>query len=277
MTTISLTFAVSSVALAEGRATATASVTNGATVPARIVLGAFPEGSDAGGAAGWTSIDRPLREVAAGATEQFTVTFAPPPTIAAGTYPVRFIAYSADQVPEEYADQARRVDVVVPAAPPPPVPKKPWWPIAAIVAALVVVAAVIVYFVAFRDKTPHPAPSPTMTSSPSSTTPLLSAPRQLSPANGSVFNFFPRTTTLQWSAVPGAASYSVEIDCFNCCALGQWCTQVGKTLQVVPGLTATNYTVNYVGAQPGRWRVWAVSSSGAQSAKTDWWTFTFTQ
>lgn len=107
-----------------------------------------------------------------------------------------------------------------------------------------------------------------------------STPTQLSPANGSTFSHYPRHMTLAWSAVtfPGGVTYSVEIDCFHCCASGQWCTEVGATWKVVTGLASTTYEFDFVGARPGRWRVWAVSNdTGAESPKSNWWTFEFTQ
>ena len=82
---------------------------------------------------------------------------------------------------------------------------------------------------------------------------------------------------LQWSAVPGATTYTVEIDCYQCCATGKWCTDVGKTWKLVANLRETNYTFDFVGAQPGRWRVWAVNAAGLESPKTGWWEFSYTQ
>jgi hypothetical protein len=102
-------------------------------------------------------------------------------------------------------------------------------------------------------------------------------PTQLTPADGSVFDHYPRTTTLKWTAVPGATSYTVEIDCYHCCQSGKWCTDVGETWKLVPNLKATSYTFNFVGAQPGRWRVWAVDASGQESPKTGWWEFRYTR
>jgi hypothetical protein len=105
----------------------------------------------------------------------------------------------------------------------------------------------------------------------------LATPVQLSPANGTVFNQFPRTTTLQWSAVPGAATYTIEIDCYLCCASNKWCTDVGRTFAVVPNIKGTNYVFNFVGAQPGRWRVWAVDASGHEGPSSAWWEFRYTK
>lgn len=105
----------------------------------------------------------------------------------------------------------------------------------------------------------------------------LTAPAQLSPADGSVFSIYPRSTTVTWSQVSGAASYTVEVDCYHCCQADQWCTDVGQTWDVVPGLTQTSYTFNYVGAQPGRWRVWAIDANGQAGPKSGWWGFSYTQ
>ena len=169
MSMITLTLTQTTVTLAGGRATVTASVTNGSPVPAKVVLGAFAPaggapavgGAPASGASGWTGIDRPVRDIAAGATEQFAVTFAPSSPPPGGSYPVRFIAYSADQAPEENADQARQVDVVVPSAPV-VVPKKPWWPWAAAAAALVIIVGLVAWWLLRPDEVgPVASPSPT--------------------------------------------------------------------------------------------------------------------
>ncbi len=103
-----------------------------------------------------------------------------------------------------------------------------------------------------------------------------SVPAQLSPANGAVFDHFPRVTTLKWNAVPGAAKYRIEIDCYHCCASDSWCTDVGKQWIVV-SVTGTEYTFQWVGAQPGRWRVSGLNSLGEEGPRTDWWVFSYTQ
>lgn len=105
----------------------------------------------------------------------------------------------------------------------------------------------------------------------------LATPKQLTPPDGKVINRFPRTTTLRWEEVSGAASYTVEIDCFQCCKPNAWCTDVGQTYKVVPNLEDTSYTFDFVGAQPGRWRVWAVGANGQESPKSGWWEFRYTR
>ncbi|MEN0072398.1 MAG: hypothetical protein AAGC63_15575, partial [Propionicimonas sp.] len=70
MSTISLTLTTSTLTATGSPLTLTAAVTNAATVPARIVLAAFPPVAAAGSAPAsareWTAVDRPLREVAPG-------------------------------------------------------------------------------------------------------------------------------------------------------------------------------------------------------------------
>ncbi|HSP61014.1 MAG TPA: hypothetical protein VLO09_08125, partial [Ornithinimicrobium sp.] len=117
----------------DGPATVTASVTNGGAGPVRVVLGAFTppggEGPATGGRAqpSWATIERPLREVGAGATEQYTVSLAAPGA-AAGTYSLKLIAYPSADAPEEHADRGQVLRVVVPATEPPAPPRRPWWP-----------------------------------------------------------------------------------------------------------------------------------------------------
>jgi len=108
-------------------------------------------------------------------------------------------------------------------------------------------------------------------------TALLPAPRQRGPANGMSFDRYPRTTTLTWRPVPGAVSYVVEIDCMGCCQGGRWCTDVGKQWKIQTGVTTTRYVFDFVGAQPGRWRVWAVGKDGHGGQRSGWWEFRYTK
>ncbi len=176
MSTIVLVLPVAQVVLNQGRAVTTATVTNTAAVPARIVLGAFAPAGPAGSPAppdalAWTTVDRPLRELGPGVTEQYTVTFAPAAEVAPGTYSARFIAYSADGAPEENSDQARQLDVVVPAVPatPAPGPGIPWW-VYVVAGALVVTVAVVAFLLLRPGAPPEPSPSPSQSPTPSVTT-----------------------------------------------------------------------------------------------------------
>jgi hypothetical protein len=145
---IAVTVASDQVPLVGGRSSVTASVTNGGTSPERVVLGAFrpvtvPGGPPAGDP-GWAGVDRALRDVAPGATEQFVVAVTVPPTVPAGTYELKLIAHPADAAPEEYADRGRVLRLVVPPPPPTPRPRRPWWIWAIAGALLLAVVAVAV-------------------------------------------------------------------------------------------------------------------------------------
>lgn len=105
----------------------------------------------------------------------------------------------------------------------------------------------------------------------------LKAPRQIAPPDGSVFDHYPRTTVLQWSKIPGASSYVIEIDCYHCCEVDQWCTDIGQEWKITSDITSESFSTEFVGAQPGRWRVWAVDSNGVESPKSPWWVFRYTQ
>lgn len=105
----------------------------------------------------------------------------------------------------------------------------------------------------------------------------LSPPAQRSPVHGKRFSHYPRRTTLQWAPVEGASSYTVEIDCYGCCQAGRWCTDVGRTYKKVQSIRATAYTFDFAGAQPGRWRVWAIDKNGNAGHKSPWWTFHYTR
>lgn len=97
----------------------------------------------------------------------------------------------------------------------------------------------------------------------------LPAPRLLSPAPGAVFDHYPRQTTVVWSEVPGAASYKVEWEYESD---GSWSNPS-------PPITVQEpvATFQFVGAQPGRWRVWPVDPSGHEGPKSDWREFRYTR
>jgi len=99
----------------------------------------------------------------------------------------------------------------------------------------------------------------------------LTAPQPLAPANGSEFNQFPRKTTLKWSPVTGAVAYKVEAE-YQTPDTGEWSRATPSN-----EIKATEYEFEFPGAQPGRWRVWAVDANGHEGPKSDWWTFRYTQ
>jgi len=173
VSTINLTLTATTLTAAGSPLTLTASVTNTATVPARVVLAAFaPEaGAAPASAKDWTEVERPLREIAPGATEPFTITVTPAADAATGEHVVRFIAYDADRPPEEYSDQARLLKVVVPVKAGGESTGTPWW-IWLAAAVLVVVVVAIAFLVLRPQGEPGlPSPTPTPTSAPPTATP----------------------------------------------------------------------------------------------------------
>lgn len=100
-----------------------------------------------------------------------------------------------------------------------------------------------------------------------------SAPKQISPANGTVFDSSAQGATLQWSAVSGAASYTVEIDMYSP-DTSSWLSESSGSW-IIPGISTTSYSFEFPASGTGRWRVWAVSQEGAESEKSNWLYFNY--
>jgi hypothetical protein len=104
----------------------------------------------------------------------------------------------------------------------------------------------------------------------------IAPPVLVSPADGTVLNDYPRNTTLEWEPVLGAERYLVEImacsssnksNCFSH-------PMIEKTSRET---TETTYAFNFVGAQPGKWRVTAIGTDGKLGIPSDWWTFSYSK
>ena len=110
----------------------------------------------------------------------------------------------------------------------------------------------------------------------------LPAPIQLAPQDNQIFDVFPRGTKLEWNPVAGAVSYAVEIE--SC-----WKRRLeeqkrlpddGECINPAPyeekyGLHETAYEFIFKGAQPGRWRVWAIDKDHKPGIKSSWRRFTY--
>jgi hypothetical protein len=87
--------------------------------------------------------------------------------------------------------------------------------------------------------------------------------------NSFSFDLFPRTTTLVWNAVAGAVSYNVVTEFGNASATDPFCTVPAEcgiwTVQPAGSTTTAGltHTFDFVGSQPGRWRVFALNAAGA--------------
>lgn len=106
----------------------------------------------------------------------------------------------------------------------------------------------------------------------------LPAPIQLAPADGAELSpaaEYMAHTKIEWQPVPGAVSYTVEID---------YCDGRNKNIRecIDPqpllirknppaiGIVGTSYEFSFVGKQPGRWRVWAIDQKGQEGFKSPW-------
>jgi hypothetical protein len=110
----------------------------------------------------------------------------------------------------------------------------------------------------------------------------LPAPNQLAPLDNQVFDVFPRNTRLEWNPVAGAVSYAVEIEsCWNRSQeVRARLPDDGECINPAPydekfGLHETTYEFIFKGAQPGRWRVWAVDKDRKRGIKSPWRRFTY--
>ncbi|HSP56161.1 MAG TPA: hypothetical protein VLS25_11305 [Dehalococcoidia bacterium] len=103
----------------------------------------------------------------------------------------------------------------------------------------------------------------------------FAAPVLVSPEDGAILeengNWH---ADLDWDPVEGASQYGVQVDCDGCCVGGySFCSDVGQTYTRVPVITETARTVQLVGANVERWRVWAVNEDGTPGDFSEWRTF----
>jgi len=103
--------------------------------------------------------------------------------------------------------------------------------------------------------------------------PVLTAPK-----SGAVFGIYPRNTTLSWKPVANATAYLVQVQA--CSVYGCTAAPSGENTDIIPMIRLTDetsYSFQFVGAQPGRWRVLALRSDGELSEYSPWWGFRYTQ
>jgi hypothetical protein len=110
----------------------------------------------------------------------------------------------------------------------------------------------------------------------------LPAPVQLSPANNAVFDHYPRMTRIEWSPVEGAVSYTVEVDyCDGGLKNRSGCVDPQplnlKNNSSMSGIVETSYRFDFIGANPGRWRVRAVDKEGREGFASPWRRFVYLQ
>jgi hypothetical protein len=100
----------------------------------------------------------------------------------------------------------------------------------------------------------------------------LSIPVLLSPSDGAHFTNYPRTTQLQWQPVDGANQYRVNVEFRNGGREedNPWSNLFTKLVN------STSLSFDFVGDQPGRWRVTALNRAlTASSPVSNWRTFDY--
>jgi len=112
----------------------------------------------------------------------------------------------------------------------------------------------------------------------------LPAPVQLNPLDNQTFDIFPRRTKLEWNPVAGAVSYAVEIEaCWNPLpVVRERLPDDGECINPAPfeekfGLHETAFEFGFMGAQPGRWRVWTFDKDRRPGIKSPWRRFIYTK
>ncbi len=103
----------------------------------------------------------------------------------------------------------------------------------------------------------------------------VAPPALVSPEDGAVIQTdVSRLVDLDWDAPPSATRYSVQVDCYHCCATSQYCSDVGRGYSFATELPGTEYTVpDLTGDNTFRWRVWAINEDGTPGEFSGWRTF----
>ena len=103
--------------------------------------------------------------------------------------------------------------------------------------------------------------------------PSLPPPKLIAPENNAKFDTFPRLTKCRCEPSAGADSYLLEWDYFD---QGAWQSEITQKAFALPA-TSTEASFDFVGAQPGRWRVWPVNAKGERGNPSEWRGFAYTR
>jgi hypothetical protein len=102
--------------------------------------------------------------------------------------------------------------------------------------------------------------------------PKPARPRLLSPTDGATLTGFPREVKLDWAQVPGSRSYRLQLEIQHP-QTSAWHPHPNALGDRVVG--APPFNLEFIGGQPGRWRVAAISEEGEQGEFSAWSYFTF--
>jgi hypothetical protein len=94
----------------------------------------------------------------------------------------------------------------------------------------------------------------------------IAPPELVAPLAGAKLNMFPRKTVFEWKHVDGANKYEIEVEYND----GKW-NLLKKAVSEV-----NSYTLDFIGKQPGRWRVRSFSKESGKPGKFgEWRMFTY--
>jgi ABC-type uncharacterized transport system YnjBCD substrate-binding protein len=94
----------------------------------------------------------------------------------------------------------------------------------------------------------------------------IAAPELVAPIAGAKLEMFPRKTVFEWKHVEGASKYEIVVEYSD----GKWHLQKNATINV------TSYTLDFIGKQPGRWRVRSFAkATGKPGPFSEWREFTY--
>jgi hypothetical protein len=133
-----------------------------------------------------------------------------------------------------------------------------------------------------NSRTPMTAPSATDLNPAESSTGGLAAPTGslpmpalVSPADGAVFDVYPRKTRLEWQPSANAVTYVVQLGIADVSKPGQWFDFPLPRRGSSSG--KTTLTINFPGMQSGRWRVCPADALGRLGVCSEWRTFRYTR
>ena len=95
--------------------------------------------------------------------------------------------------------------------------------------------------------------------------------KPIEPSDGTSFSHFPRRIELKWESVEDASRYIVNIEYqFQ----GKWNPTPFDDRFVT---TNNSQSIEFIGAQSGRWKVKAVDSDEKTLGESPWWYFSFSR
>ena len=95
--------------------------------------------------------------------------------------------------------------------------------------------------------------------------------KPIEPSDGTSFSHFPRRIELKWESVKDASRYIVNIEYqFQ----GKWNPTPFDDRFVT---TNNSQSIEFIGAQSGRWKVEAVDSDERTLGESPWWYFSFSR